>query len=105
MRIAWLLTLTLAACGSGGGGSNVDARPAGSTCGGIANLQCGGEQYCDFPDDSCGTNDMAGVCVDRPDVCAPDQTVCGCDGISYPSTCEAHGAGTDVHKGVTCALR
>jgi len=68
------------------------------TCGGIAGDPCTDpKQFCDFPDDGCGSNDATGTCKSRPDFCVPEGgPVCGCDGFQYDSSCEAQQAGTDI---------
>ncbi|WP_433926254.1 hypothetical protein AB3662_25340 [Sorangium cellulosum] len=81
---------------SGGGGTPV-------ACGARSGGTCGAEEYCDFPDDSCGTFDTVGQCADRPDVCTADcPGVCGCDGQFYCNACTAQMAGVDVSESTSC---
>lgn len=71
-------------------------------CGGIAGLECGGEEWCDFPDsNACGTGDFFGTCRPRPQACTRIYLpVCGCDGKTHPNRCEAEANGVDVmHDG------
>lgn len=91
--------------GSGAGGSSQggESQSGGSgggngvLCGGIAGIQCGDAEYCDFADDLCGANDGDGVCTPIPESCpAVDEPACGCDGTVYGNACEAGLAGVDV---------
>lgn len=76
-----------------------------TSCGGFAGFTCRLGQYCHYPLDptgvSCGAADGLGQCENIPDVCpAIDAPVCGCDGVTYSSDCNAAGAGTSVaHDG------
>jgi hypothetical protein len=61
---------------------------------------CGRGEVCDYTPDGCGLDGASGVCRPRP---APAECplcfapgVCGCDGQSYCSECDAWAAGTDV---------
>lgn len=60
---------------------------------------CRADEYCDFPDDLCGSV-LSGRCQPRE---APGSCVMlaftGCDCQAYTSDCDAHAAGTD-----TCGL-
>ncbi|KYF60369.1 hypothetical protein BE08_37780, partial [Sorangium cellulosum] len=61
------------------------------------------EEYCDFPDDSCGTFDTVGQCAVRPGGCPEDcPGVCGCDGNFYCNACSAQQAGVDVSTSIAC---
>lgn len=72
-------------------------------CGGRAGL-CGDTEFCDFHlDGDCGESDGQGVCRPRPEVCQPaGNTVCGCNGETYGSVCEAQSDGTDVKSAGAC---
>jgi hypothetical protein len=85
-------------------GPIADAGGSLGTCGGFGGATCGRNEYCDYDGPvSCGAADGTGVCRARPTVCAPDTTiVCGCDGTSYPSACEAAAHGTDVASTGSC---
>jgi hypothetical protein len=75
--------------GSGAGG--------GAICGGISGTLCAATEFCDFPDNTCGSADGQGVCTKRPEVCDTSYTpTCGCDGKIYAGLCAASGAGQDI---------
>jgi hypothetical protein len=83
------------ATGAGGEGGAGGA----STCGGIANVSCGVDEYCDYVegDGGCGIDDGLGVCAPRPTSCdAGGPASCGCDGEVYINECFARLAGTDA---------
>jgi Kazal-type serine protease inhibitor domain len=100
------------------GGAVPDAAPradagpgpgGGTSCGGFAGLPCPSGTFCDASEAAggtgCGVADGLGVCTDQPQGCpAIYQPVCGCDLRSYPSSCDAHAAGTGVlHDGLCTA--
>jgi len=73
------------------------AECTGDTCGTIAGLTCGADEWCDYHGGGCGFADGGGVCRPRPSACADIWApVCGCDGNPYGNECEAQGAGVDV---------
>jgi hypothetical protein len=80
----------------GGGGTN---------CGGIAGLQCDGEQYCNFPiATQCGSGDQFGQCATKPTACTKElHEVCGCDDKTYGNPCMAAAAGVSIQKDGACA--
>ena len=73
-------------------------------CGGLAGFVCGDKEWCDFPDAAaCGSTDQFGTCETRPEVCAMIfMPVCGCDGMTYGNSCQAHAAGFDVAYAGAC---
>lgn len=65
---------------------------------------CFAGEFCSYPP-GCGFDDGLGVCAPRPTRCDPsrlDREVCGCDGVSYLSECEANEAGTSVNRVGAC---
>ena len=64
---------------------------------------CLENQYCDFPDDSCGVF-QEGICAGREEICpAGGVGVCGCDGTYRLNECELSGTGVDVFRFGGCS--
>ncbi|MFT3772587.1 MAG: hypothetical protein QM820_44925 [Minicystis sp.] len=119
---AWMAT-ALASCGgkvvvdaasaasSGAGGANASTSSSASgtsggpggagggapvACGAQVGVTCPPDQFCDFSDDSCGNDQIAGVCTPRPLACPPVFIpTCGCDAITHNTPCDANREGTD----------
>jgi hypothetical protein len=74
----------------------------GAVCGGIAGLTCGLEQFCNFGDGQCGANDQQGHCELGGGGLCPPKVVCGCDGNTYSSACQAYANGFDIMSTTSC---
>lgn len=84
--------------------AGVDGGPARS-CGGWTGAVCEPGELCDYPPGSyCGGDDSLGVCRPRPDACPLPSCipVCGCDGQTYCSPCDANANGTSVAREGAC---
>ena len=73
--------------------------PAQLSCNGPQDNPCPATHYCASL--SCNT---PGQCLPRPESCTKlDTPVCGCDGQTYQSLCEAHRAGVGLYSNTACA--
>jgi hypothetical protein len=78
---------------------------SGKNCGGIAGLECEGDEYCNFPASTmCGSGDQFGQCAAKPTACTKEfHQVCGCDGKTYNNPCLAATAGVSVASDGPCS--
>lgn len=67
---------------------------------------CGAGEWCDFEESvACGRAGGRGLCREVPSACPPViAPVCGCDGETYSSSCDANLAGTDVAYAGDCGV-
>jgi len=64
--------------------------------------QCGNDEYCGSELGACG---QGTTCLPRPASCPPgDAPVCGCDGTTYSSVCEAQAAGSTIFSEGPCEI-
>ena len=90
-----------------GSGSSTSASTGGggSMCGGIANIQCGENEFCAFPiAEMCGHADGGGTCQPIPATCNDDlPVVCGCDNQTWSNECHANQTGSSILQESECA--
>jgi hypothetical protein len=113
---ATLGTVLVGGCSGGGtlpGESTVSTPSVGQSeealrarrCDGRRDRQCAEGQYCNGSKEGlCPGKRQAGVCATEPQIC-PDifKPVCGCDGNTYPNSCNAAAAGVAVEHEGQCA--
>jgi hypothetical protein len=78
----------------------------GNSCGGINKVTCSDKTtYCHFANGVCGAGSATGTCDPLPTSCASamPSPVCGCDGKTYDSACEAQLAGVSTAASAACA--
>jgi hypothetical protein len=76
----------------------------GVTCGGSLGGQCAVGEFCNYPIEAiCGAADATGTCQAIPEVCTQIfDPVCGCDGVSYGSACDAASKSTSIVSQGAC---
>jgi hypothetical protein len=86
--------------GDGTSACTEKACPEPRSCGGHAAESCHDDEYCKFTTEAMCGRAAVGVCMPKPECSASGPVVCGCDGESYDSECEAAAMGTGVlHRG------
>lgn len=101
---AFSLLLVVVAALHGCGEDSRATSTLGLVCGGESSRNCAAGEYCAYePDQNCGRADATATCKERPEVCpeiyAP---VCGCDGKTYSSACDAAGNGVGYEREGPC---
>ena len=102
-------------CPSGVALGSIDAASSGwvegglccapaKACGGWAGNTCSSTEYCAYQAGAyCGEADAQAVCKQRPGVCSDIYApVCGCNQMTYPSSCVAAAAGVGVYSNGEC---
>ena len=75
----------------------------GGECGTIVGIPCGAGEFCEMPEDTCGSADLGGTCVAIPEVCTEGYApVCGCDRVTYANDCQRRGALVAKHHDGAC---
>jgi hypothetical protein len=96
--------------GDGGGtdgavmtdGGGTDA-PTGTECTSPL-VGCTATEYCDFPDNLCGTG-APGVCRPRPTTCgAEEEPACNCQPLVFMNSCLAQMGGFDLNDTTSCTF-
>jgi hypothetical protein len=93
------------ACQAALAGVNIDHTSAcvSPNCGGITGLVCHAGEYCAMDAGVCQIPDSTGTCQPIPAACMDAAVpVCGCDGKTYSSACQAAMAGTNVASTGPC---
>ena len=82
---------------------STDGACAGSICGTIAGLPCPDGAFCELPEATCASADLAGTCVPQAEACTLQwDPVCGCDGRTYGNDCERQAAGVSKDRDGEC---
>jgi hypothetical protein len=86
------------------GQSSAGQGACSAACGGPTDIKCGDGTFCFYTDGACGAGQATGTCNPFPTDCANTApgAVCGCDGNTYNSRCEAERAGVSVSVTGAC---
>jgi Kazal-type serine protease inhibitor domain len=73
------------------------------SCGGPGGAACAEGLFCDLEPGTCGDQSPSGTCRRAPEACPSiSDPVCGCDGTTYASACEAARQGVSVAAEGAC---
>jgi len=65
---------------------------------------CGSDEFCNYPQNSCGESGQTGQCQSTPNGCPGYYSpICGCDDVTYGNPCMAHASGVDVAHDGECS--
>ncbi len=94
-------SLVLACSSSGSSEANGDLR----SCTASDLSQCLSNEYCRFPDGTCGALDETGRCEAVAEICTQEvRPTCGCDGITYSNPCQVISAGQSIVAYQSCEV-
>lgn len=80
-----------------------EACNSGTACGGITNVPCKKDHFCEMEDGICPAVAGIGSCVSIPKTCsAVSIPVCGCDGNTYGNDCYRATAGVSLLHAGSC---
>ena len=86
--------------------TSTDGGTSTGECGGELGLACASGMFCFYEVGTCHNPDMPGTCRKREALPCPapgkDDAVCGCDGVTYHSACEAISSGTSIAGNGSC---
>mmetsp|Transcript_7326 Transcript_7326/g.10844 ORF Transcript_7326/g.10844 Transcript_7326/m.10844 type:complete len:222 (+) Transcript_7326:114-779(+) len=69
------------------------------------NSDCQSNEYCDFPDGTCGGNKGRCTTIPSGEDCngVTNAAVCGCDDVKYKNYCKANQSGTSIQNEGDCS--
>jgi len=77
----------------------------GEACGGPLTNVCAANEFCLLPTGACNNPSVTGICTVNVGGCAAVfDPVCGCDGTTYPNSCEALIASVNIDHNGECVI-